>query len=151
MQEKDNIDAIDATNQYTNAINRNIELINQASLEEKILTAVSPERVQELASYGLQAKTIAHMLRQDYAFISRDPLLQQAFDAGKANIGSRIRAKLVDQALDKDNLTAMIHLDKALNSETQVQQIELSVKNDILKDVPTEDLIDIMYNKGETE
>lgn len=129
--------------QYRAAADRNIELIKAA-----LVDTTSPENIEELASLGITKVMIANLLRKDLDFINKDPELIAAFNRGKATVGLKVRASIVADALEKDMLPAKLHLDKVLNSEAQVQHVELSVKNETLKDVPTEDLIDIMYNKN---
>lgn len=129
-------------------MDRSLALIREQTAEYIDLFKVTPEHVHDLAASGLSMKAIAHLMHKDHAFISKDPILQNAYNQGRALIGAKVRASIVSDALEKDNLTAKLHLDKVLNNEAQVQQVEISVKNDTLNDVPTEQLIDIMYKDG---
>lgn len=144
-------EVVEATKQYLSSVERNMALLAAAQIDYDTQNFLDARRVEELASYGVPARNICALFGKEFMAINNDPELWAAFNKGRAGIGAKVRASIVDQALEKESLTAMIHLDKVFNNDQQAQQVELSVKNDILNDVPTEDLINIMYNKAQDE
>ncbi len=143
--------AITLPTSTSESVQRTLDIIQQELEIDALKNYLTPERVEDLASFGVSNKHICSLHSKPYNFINDDRELREAFDRGRARVGTKIRTKIVEQALEQDNLTAMIHLDKIYSNEGQTQQVEVSVKNDYLDAVPTETLLEIMYKESDKE
>ena len=128
---------------YVNSIKRNIDIIGKELASPQKKSFFTPAVVETLASHGLGMKVIAAMYGGLSMTISQDPIMLAAFEKGRANIASRVRASLVDDALNNDMPYAKMHLDKVLNKEDHVQQIDLNVTQNPLETVSDEQLLEI--------
>lgn len=134
------------------SINTILEVVKeQERLKQSLMT---PEVVEELASYGVSMKNIANLFRQDFRDVFADSELKYAFENGRAQVGAKVRASIVDDALEKDNFQAKVHLDKVFHREEfspeSVTSLQVNVQNNGLSEVSSADLIEIMLNKGDT-
>ncbi len=139
---------IDAEQQFLSSFRRNLEIIKTESDLFDAEFALTTDRIKALAAQGLPSHAICNLYHKRNDTIDKNPEFRQAFEFGRAQIGGQVRAAIVDQALNNESLTAMIHLDKIFNNDQQAQQIDLSVKQDPLKDVSTDTLIEIMYEQN---
>lgn len=129
---------------YVESIKRNMAIIGK-ELKSPIprRSLLRPEVVEQLAKHGLSVKTIATLLGSHATMISQEPELLAAFEKGRSDIGSRVRAAIIDDALNKDSLTAKLHLDKVFNKDDHVQQVDLNVTQSPLENVSDATLLEI--------
>jgi hypothetical protein len=74
-----------------------------------------------------------------------------SWSAGRAECSSRIRAKIVEQALDENVLNAMIYLDKIMGGDNVVEQVQVEVRNTQLANYNTIDLLDVMIKENDKD
>ncbi len=138
---------------YIDSIKRNISIIG-SEIEKPQLggrSLVTPEIIEQLATNGLSKKQIKGLLKIGSNAIDEVPEFLEAFQLGRSKIGSQIRAKIIDQALEGDNLQAQIYLDKLIGGDTEEKNINLTVDQRPLKNATTEQLIEIEMDDGEQE
>jgi hypothetical protein len=125
------------------------------SLDELIAyrqSGVSPARIPDadllfkLGSIGVSLANISKLFNIDETKITDNLDWHDNWARGRAECGSRIRAKIVEQALDENVLNAMIYLDKILGGDQVSDRVEVSVTTTELTPVKTEDLLEVMYN-----
>ena len=85
--------------------------------------------------------------------ISRDKFYSnldwiENYNKGKAEIGAQIRASIVEDALEKDNLMAKIYLDKLISGdkESPTALIQVNVNSE-LGQVSTDDLLNVVFEE----
>jgi hypothetical protein len=127
---------------YVDSIKRNMEVIAQ-ELSKKKKDYLTPTNVEKLASHGLGIKVIASLYGEVSTDITQDPILMLAYEKGRSNIASQVRASIIDDALNKDSLTAKLHLDKVFNKEDHTQDINLTVSQRPLENISDEQLLQI--------
>lgn len=66
---------------------------------------------------------------------------------GRAECGSRIRASIVEDALEKDNLMAKIYIDKLIggDKESATALVQVNIGNQELSQVSTDDLLEVAF------
>ncbi len=129
-------------------IKRNLAVISQ-QLQIRHSLELEPKVVYELACSGIHKRKICDLYRCDHNYIDEDPSLLASYNQGRANIGSTIRASILNDALDKDILQAKIHLDKIYNKEdSSVQQVDVTVTQNPLENISTEELLSIDISDG---
>jgi len=129
---------------YRDTIKRNLAIISQ-ELGNQHHLILQPSAIYDMAKAGLSMQSICRLYRIDTNTLTDDLNLRREFDRGRAAIGSQVRASLVDDALNKDMPYAKIHLDKILNKEDNVQQIDVTVTSKPLETINTEDLLNIIF------
>ena len=126
------------------------------SLDELIAyrqSGVSPARIPDadllfkLGSIGVSLSNVAKLFNIDETKITDNLDWYENWSRGRAECGSRIRAKIVEQALEGDVLNAMIYLDKILGGDQVTDQVQINVTNTELQPVKTEDLLEVMYKQ----
>jgi len=128
---------------YVNSVKRNLHLIGEHLKHPTKRAMFTPEAIEILASHGLAIKTIASMFGHLSTTITNDPEYLAAFEKGRSQIASKIRASLVEDALNKDLISAKLYLDKIYNKDEQTQEINLNVSQRPLENVTDEQLLQI--------
>ncbi len=74
-----------------------------------------------------------------------------AWNVGRSRVGARVRASLLNDALENDNITAKIHLDKVFSGEKAGDtNIQVNVNTDTnLSEVSTEDLLNVTFTSSD--
>jgi transcriptional regulator with XRE-family HTH domain len=129
-------------NDYVNSIKRNLAVVGEELKARHKKKLLSPTTVELFAQHGLSIKSIANLLGTQSITIQNDPEMLAAFEKGRANIGSVVRAAIIDDALNKDLLTAKLYLDKVFNKEDHVQEVNLNISQTPLENIPTEQLLE---------
>lgn len=102
----------------------------------------TPEEVEHLAKSGVSVKNICSLYQKGFEYLTENPELKSAFDRGRAHVASRIRAKLIDAALEEDSMQAAIYLDKLMGGDTEQTTVNLNVSQRPLDSANTEQLLD---------
>lgn len=101
----------------------------------------TPETVENLAASGVSVKNICGILGKHFSYLNEHPLMLDAFNRGRATVGSRVRARLLDAALEENSMTAAIYLDKIYGGDAVVSEVNVNVTSSPLENVSTEDLL----------
>jgi len=131
-------------NQVSQATLNNIAKITAELMPRPSLT---PAKVEEAASKGLARKVICNLFSVAETTINDDPELLEAFLKGRATIGSQIRGKLVENALDDNSMPALLYLDKIYGGDNVVQQVEMKVSQSPLENISDAQLLEIDLNE----
>lgn len=136
---------------YINSVKRNLAKIGENLKVPTKKSFFTPESVEKLASHGIGAKAIASIFGEISTAVTQDPKMMAAYEKGRSNIGSIIRASIIDEALNKDSLTAKLHLDKVFNKDDHSQDINLSVTQSPLEKVSDAALLEINLDESTPE
>ena len=113
-----------------------------------ILTA---ETVEALSASGVSAHNICSMFRKSFSYLNENPNLKLAFDKGRATLGSKVRATLVDAVFEDRNIQSAIYLDKILSGDTVMPtEVNLNVTSQ-LSTVSDEDLMRVAFTVDTVE
>lgn len=106
------------------------------------------EMLYKLGSYGVTMMNCCDLfgISQDKFTGNLDWI--ENWQRGKAGLASRVRASIVEDALDKDILMAKIHLDKQLSGDNARPLVQVNV-NSQLSEVRTEDLLSVVVQSNE--
>ena len=126
---------------------RNVEVMRNAFL--RMGAFLTPEKCQQFANKGLSKQTIAGLFEVSITSIDNDPALLAAFNLGRASTAALNRQAIITEALEKENLTAMIYLDKLMGGDVEVKNVSLSISNGPLKDVSDDKLLEIDVDTDE--
>jgi hypothetical protein len=116
-------------------------------------TGATPKRIPDVdILYKLGKAGVSIMNSCDIFGISADkfssnPDWSDAHAAGRAQLGSKIRTSLVEDALERDNTTVKIYLDKILGGDREQPQVVVNIKNNELQEYSTEDLINLAFKE----
>lgn len=113
------------------------------NIQTKPQLQMTPEKVEQLARSGVSLKNICGLFQKSFNHISDNPLLLDAFNRGRATVSSRIRSRLVDAALEENSIQAAIYLDKIMGGDVTTENVNLTVSQRPLEDVPTDQLLEI--------
>jgi len=127
------------------ARNANLAVIKAALVPPR--QAVTPEMVETMAYEGLSSSVICGILGVQYSYITDRPELLAAFAKGRSTIGSKIRASLIEDALENNLLPAKIYLDKIYGGDVEQKNIAVTVTQPPLENIPTEQLLE--FDDGE--
>ena len=109
------------------------------------------EVLYKLGSMGVSLRNCADLFDiSQEKFCSNLDWLEN-WQKGRSECASRVRAKIVEQALDENVLNAMIYLDKIMGGDSVVEQVQVNVRNETLKEVNTDDLLEIMYKQTDKD
>jgi hypothetical protein len=96
---------------------------------------------------GISRINTCQLFNIDPRKFDENPEWREAWEKGRGEVGTRIRASLVNDAIQNDNLTAKIYLDKQLSGEqTETAKVVVNV-NTKLEGVSTEELLNITFNE----
>lgn len=109
----------------------------------------SAAQIEELAALGISTRNIARLCGMDETYIFDNPTRLAAYHRGRANVSSRIRSSIVTDALENNSLQAKLYLDKIMGGDVVQENINLTVQQQPLRDIPTEDLIEIAMKRNE--
>lgn len=120
-------------------------------------SGVSPKRILDkdvmykLGKVGVSFNNVCFVLgvSQSKVLENRDYL--EAWQTGRAECGARIRASIVQDALEKDLLPAKLYLDKILSGDTPQDVVNINVNTTELTKINTNDLLEIMYRDGKED
>jgi hypothetical protein len=107
------------------------------------------EMLFKCGSLGISKANTCQLFNIGLAKFQENPEWNEAWEKGRGEVGTRIRASLVKDALDNDNLTAKIYLDKQLSGE-QVDTSKVTINvNTQLEGISTEDLLNITFTEND--
>ena len=128
------------------------ELIEYRSLGVSPKRIINVDILYMLGKAGVTLSSAAALFEMADTHIIGDPDLHAAFNKGKAELGSRVRAVLVTEALENGNIQAQIHLDKQLNGENKQQSINFNISTtEKLESISTEKLLEVAFNEIEDD
>lgn len=107
----------------------------------------------KLGSIGVSLANAADLFEISQDKFCSNPDWITNWQRGRAECGSRIRASIVDDALEKDNLMAKIYIDKILGGDKQEQtMVQVNVNTNNLKEISTDDLLEVAFkNQDDNE
>ena len=109
------------------------------------LMMLTAENVETLATAGVSVHNVCKMFRKSFSYLNENPHLLEAFNKGRATLGSRIRTTLVDAAIENNNIQSAIYLDKILSGDTVVSEVNITVGQSQLSTVSDEDLMKVAF------
>lgn len=130
----------------THAVN-NIATV-MAALEEtnsKHKLTITPEMVELLGSSGVTVKNACSLLHKSFQYFDEHPIMKAAYERGRANLGSRLRSKLIEAALDHNNIQSAIHLDKIFSADAPATEVNVNIGPSRLSTVSDDDLLAVAF------
>lgn len=128
---------------YIQSVKKNLSVIGKCLSQYGQQRFFNEAAIELMAEHGLTLKVIASLHGKLCTDISGDPVLMAAYEKGRSNIAARIRASLLNDALNKDLPYAKLHLDKVLNKEDTAQNVNLNITQTPLENVSTEELLNL--------
>lgn len=101
--------------------------------------------VETMGSSGISMKNACSLLHKKFNWLNDNPTMLAAFERGRANLGSKMRGKLVEQALEHNNVQSAIYLDKILTGDSVATEVNLTVGASQLSTVSDEDLMKVAF------
>jgi hypothetical protein len=111
----------------------------------------STEMIENLAASGISLKNICGIIGKNFSYFSDNPTMKEAFDRGRATVGSRVRARLLDAALEENSMQAAMYLDKIYGGDTVASEVNVNVTSTPLENVSTEDLLNVAFTVKDDE
>lgn len=125
---------------------KNLQVILD-NLKTKPQLECTAENIEFLASKGVSANNICGLFQKSKTYIYENPEMLDAFNRGRSNVASRVRAKIVDAALEENSMQAAIYLDKVMGGDTTTENVNLTITQQPLKDISTEDLLNVTFTE----
>ena len=122
----------------------NILAIIDALTESKGL-GITEETVELLGASGVTVKNACSLLHKSFQYFDEHPTMKAAFERGRANLGSRVRGKLIEAALENNNIQSAIHLDKIFSADAAPTEVNLNVTSNKLAEVSDAELLNIAF------
>ena len=110
---------------------------------------ITVEMVEILGRSGVTVKNACALLHKSFQYFDENPTMQEAFNRGRANLGSRVRSKLIEAAFD-GNIQSAIHLDKIYSGET-VTEVNITVGQSQLSTVSDEELMKVAFTVDDAD
>lgn len=101
--------------------------------------------VETLGSSGVTVKNACSLLHKSFQYFDENPTMLAAYNRGRATLGSRVRSKLIEAALDNDNIQSAIHLDKIFSADAVPTEFNITVGQSQLSTVSDEDLLRVAF------
>jgi len=111
---------------------------------------INEEMVEILGRSGVTVKNACSLLHKSFQYFDDNPTMKQAFERGRANLGSRVRSKLIEAALENNNIQSAIHLDKIYSADAVATEVNLNVTSQ-LSTVSDEDLLAVAFKVDTVE
>ena len=106
---------------------------------------ITIETVELLGSSGVTVKNACSLLHKSFQFFDDNPTMLEAFNRGRASLGSRVRSKLIEAALEGGNIQSAIHLDKIYSADS-VTEVNITVGQSQLSTVSDEELMKVAFD-----
>jgi len=126
------------------ARNANLAVIKSQLVHPR--KAATPDVVESMSSEGLSKKVICGLLGIGEYYIDERPELLDAFNKGRSEIGSKIRIKLIEDALLNDSMPAKLYLDKIYGGDIEQKNLAVTVTQSPLEKVSDAALLEIDLN-----
>jgi len=120
-------------------------------LSQLAFTQPSPEMIENLAASGISLKNICGIIGKNFSYFSEHPEMKEAFDRGRATVGSKVRARLLDAALEENSMQAAMYLDRIYSGDTVASEVNVNVTSTPLENVSTEDLLNVAFTVKDDE
>lgn len=106
-----------------------------------------PMILYKLGSIGVSMANAAALFGISKEKFSSNADWLENWQKGRAECGSLIRASIVEDALEKDNLMAKIYIDKMIGGDKvgDTAMVQVNVNTGGLEGVSTEDLIEVAF------
>ena len=127
----------------------NIATILDALTVGKSIIHIDEDLVETLGRSGVTVKNACALLHKSFQYFDENPTMQEAFNRGRANLGSRVRSKLIEAAFD-GNIQSAIHLDKIYSGET-VTEVNITVGQSQLSTVSDEELMKVAFTVDDAD
>jgi hypothetical protein len=112
---------------------------------------ITEEQVELLGSSGVSVHNLCKIFKKSFGFLNENPNLLAAYEKGRATLGSKVRTTLVDSALENNNITAAIYLDRILSGDQVASEVNVNVTSSPLENVSTEDLLNVAFTVKDDE
>jgi hypothetical protein len=128
----------------------NIATILDALNVDKNIIHIDEALVETLGRSGVTVKNACSLLHKSFQYFDENPTMLEAFNRGRASLGSRVRSKLIEAALENNNIQSAIHLDKIFSGDAVATEVNLNVKSQ-LSAVSDEDLLKVAFTVDTVE
>lgn len=122
----------------------NITTILDALSVGKNVITIDEDLVEILGASGVTVKNACSLLHKSFQYFDENPTMLEAFNRGRATLGSKVRSKLIEAALEGNNIQSAIHLDKIYSGDTLATEINLNVQSQ-LSTVSDEELMKVAF------
>jgi hypothetical protein len=103
-----------------------------------------PDLLYKLGTMGVSMNNAAELFDISREKFSSNLDWLENWQKGRAECAARVRAKIVEQALDENVLNAMIYLDKIMGGDQVIEQVQVDVRNTQLTAYDTDALLKAM-------
>ena len=112
---------------------------------------ITVETVELLGASGVTVKNACALLHKSFQYFDENPTMLEAFNRGRAQLGSRVRSKLIEAALENNNIQSAIHLDKIYSGDAPASEVNVNVTASQLSTVSDEDLMRVAFTVDSVE
>jgi hypothetical protein len=109
--------------------------------------------VYKMGSIGVSLSNVAAIFDLSLEKFSSNQDWYESWARGRAECGAKVRASIVDDALEKDILMAKIHLDKVLSGDKigDNTYVQVNVSNNNLDQVSTDELLNVAFKEKDED
>ena len=130
--------------EFQESPSNNIAVILDALNINKGFITINEDLVETLGASGVTVKNACSLLHKSFQYFDENPTMLEAFNRGRASLGSRVRSKLIEAALENNNIQSAIHLDKIYSADS-VTEVNITVGQSQLSTVSDEDLMRVAF------
>lgn len=106
---------------------------------------ITPEMVELLGAAGVTVRNACSLLHKSFQYFDEHPIMKAAYERGRATLGSKVRTKLIEAALDNNNIQSAIHLDKIFSADAPATEVNVNIGPSRLSTVSDEDLLAVAF------
>lgn len=103
----------------------------------------------KLGAIGVSLVNAANLFDISVEKFSSNSDWHESWKKGRAECGARVRASIVEDALDKDILNAKLYLDKIMGGDAPADVVNVNVRNTTLETIDTDKLLEVMFKQDE--
>ena len=108
---------------------------------------IEPGMVEEMAKTGSSVQTICYVLGISKETFYKNSAYLTEFQAGRGKVASQVTVKLAEQALEENNVAALIYLHKLWGGDVETVNINATISARPLENADTNDLIEVAVKK----
>jgi len=124
------------------------ELIEYKSTGVRPKMIIDETYIYKLARLGVSIKNICHLFGISEETFCNNTAFLSTHQEGRANLATANRAAIVAHAAN-GSLDAQKYLDKLIGGDVEVQTVNMSVTARPLEQIPTENLLDVVFKEDE--
>lgn len=123
------------------------ELIEYKKTGVRPPVVIMPGMVKELAKTGSSVQTICYVIGISKETFYKNQAYLTEYQEGRGEIARNVRARIAEQALEENNLQALLYLDRAIGGDVETVNVNAQISARPLENADTNDLIEVTVKK----